>query len=173
MQRLINDLLAFSRVDARGKPFAPMRTDVVVDSVIASLAGLSHSFGATITREGLADIMADELQMTQVFQNLIGNAVKFHGPDKPVIHVGGKEDEREWTFWIKDNGIGIAKEYFEKIFVIFQRLHGMAKYEGTGIGLALAKKVVERHGGRIWVESEPGYGSVFYFTISKRLGGAS
>lgn len=165
MQTLINDLLNFSRVGSRGKPFAPVRTDDLVDSLIASQK--IQNPDATITRDKLPDIIADEIQMMQVFQNLIVNAVKFHGAAPSLIHVGAAEDDKEWKFYVKDNGIGIDPKYFEKIFIVFQRLHTVREYAGTGIGLALVKKVVERHGGRIWVESKYGHGATFRFTINK------
>lgn len=165
MQRLINDLLNFSRVGSRGKPFAPVRMEDLVGSIIVSQK--IQNPDAVITHGKLPDIVADEMQIMQVFQNLIVNAVKFHGAEPPRIDVGAAEDGKEWTFWVRDNGIGIDPKYFEKIFIVFQRLHTQSEYPGTGIGLALVKKVVERHGGRIWVESEPGKGTTFWFTISK------
>ncbi len=165
MQALINDLLNFSRVGSRGKPFGPVRTEELVDSIIASQK--IQNPDAAVSRGKLPDIIGDEMQIMQVFQNLIVNAVKFHGGEPPRIHVGAEEDDKEWIFWVKDNGIGIDPKYFDKIFVIFQRLHTQREYAGTGIGLALVKKVVERHGGIIWVESEPGKGATFWFTISK------
>lgn len=165
MQTLINDLLNFSRVGSRGKPFAPVRTEELVDSIIALLK--IQNPDAAITHGKLPDIIADEMQMMQVFQNLIVNAVKFRSAAPSQVYVGASEDDNEWTFWVKDNGIGIEPKYFEKIFVIFQRLHTQREYAGTGIGLALVKKVVERHGGRIWVESAPGHGATFWFTINK------
>jgi len=167
MQTLINDLLNFSRVGSRGKPFAPVRIGEMVDHIIA-LRKIQNP-DATITRDTLPDIIADEMQMMQTFQNIIGNAIKFHGAEPPRIHVSATEDEKEWTFRVRDNGIGIDPKYFEKIFVVFQRLHTQSEYAGTGIGLALVKKVVERHGGGVWVESEAGKGSTFRFTISKEL----
>jgi signal transduction histidine kinase len=113
----------------------------------------------------LPKVSVDRSQMTQVFQNLISNAIKFRGGHRPEIHIGAVRDTNEWVFSVKDNGIGIDPEYTEKIFEIFQRLHIRSEYEGTGIGLAICRRIIERHGGRIWVESEEGKGSVFYFTI--------
>jgi len=123
-----------------------------------------ESSKAEIIRDTLPKVMADSIQMVQLFQNLIGNAIKSHGEDKPRIHISSKQMEREWVFSVRDNGIGIPREQTEKIFEIFQRLN-KDKYPGSGIGLAICKKIVERHGGRIWVESEPGKGATFYFTI--------
>jgi light-regulated signal transduction histidine kinase (bacteriophytochrome) len=122
--------------------------------------------GAVVTHDPLPTIMADTGQITQVLMNLIGNAIKFRSPDRPCqIQVSAKAGGNEWLFSIRDNGIGIDPQYKDKIFVIFERLHERKKYEGTGIGLAICKKIVERHGGRIWIESESGVGSTFYFTI--------
>ena len=125
---------------------------------------------ALITHGPLPTIMADETQMVQVLQNLIGNAIKFRGADRPAIDISCDEDGWEWRFSVQDNGIGIEPQYKDKIFVLFQRLHTKEEYEGTGIGLAICKKIVERHGGRIWFEPRAGKGTIFYFTIPKGLG---
>jgi len=122
---------------------------------------------ATVTSNPLPVTLADPTQMVQVLQNLIGNAIKFHGASPPDIRLDTRQDERHWIFSVKDNGIGIESRYFERIFQIFQRLHTRKHYPGTGMGLAICKKIVERHGGSIWVESQPGSGSTFYFSISK------
>ena len=129
------------------------------------------SRGAAVTHDVLPTLMADELQLGQVFQNLIGNAVKFCSDSQPRIHISAKHGADEWLFSVSDNGIGIKEEFFDRIFVMFQRLHTHAEYPGTGIGLAVCKKIIERHGGRIWAESEVGKGSTFYFTIPDRKAG--
>jgi chemotaxis family two-component system sensor kinase Cph1 len=121
--------------------------------------------GATITHDKLPTVTGDETQLGQLLQNLIGNALKYRNSKRPVIHVGARRDGASWLFWVTDNGIGIDPQYREKIFVIFQRLHTREEYDGTGIGLAVCKKIVERHGGKIWVDSTPGQGSTFYFTV--------
>jgi light-regulated signal transduction histidine kinase (bacteriophytochrome) len=169
MQTLINDLLAYSRVGTRGKPFGPVDGTAVVLSAQEALVTSIAESGAVVTHDALPVILGDATQLTQLFQNLFGNAIKFHRPgEAPRIHVGAARQDGAWKFSVRDNGIGIQAEYFERIFVIFQRLHGRDEYPGTGIGLAICKKIVERHGGRIWLESEPGKGSTFHFTIPDR-----
>ncbi|BAZ50894.1 two-component sensor histidine kinase [Nostoc sp. NIES-4103] len=233
MQTLINDLLNYSRVSSRGQPFEQVDCKVIFERAIANLKVAIEECGGEITHDPLPVIMADRTQLAQVFQNLIGNAIKFRKEVPPRIHIGvvrrdredgeqgswraeeqenrgaGKQGSRgardlgkvgknnlissspsspsspssssyphsplptqnsEWLFSVQDNGIGLESQYAERIFVIFQRLHGRSKYSGTGIGLAICKKIIERHGGRIWVESEPGQGSTFYFTIPDRAG---
>jgi len=169
MQRLINDLLTYSRIGTREKPFEPCDCQSVLGQVIVNLKSMIDENHALITNDDLPIIAADETQMVQLFQNLIGNAIKFRRKEPPRIHVSVAEKTNEWQFSVRDNGIGIDQQYKERIFVIFQRLHSKDEFTGTGIGLAICKKIVERHGGKIWVESEPGKGSIFYFTIPKRL----
>jgi len=165
MQRLITDLLAYSRVGRRGNEFKEVSYEAALDHALSNLKAVVEQSGAVVTREPLPVVMGDESQLAQLFQNLIGNAVKFCKDGPPLIHVSSERRGNEWVFSVHDNGIGIAPEYCERIFLIFQRLHGRQEYPGTGIGLAICRKVVERHGGRIWVESAPGSGSTFYFTI--------
>jgi PAS domain S-box-containing protein len=168
MQTLLNDLLTFSRVETRGKEPETTDCNVVLQRALANLATAIGESEANVVNEGLPTAAVDATQMTQVFQNLVGNAVKFKGAETPVVHVGAARDDGAWRFHVRDNGIGIEPQYFERIFAVFQRLHTRREYPGTGIGLAICKKTVERHGGRIWVESEPGKGSTFYFTIPDR-----
>jgi light-regulated signal transduction histidine kinase (bacteriophytochrome) len=165
MQRLINDLLAYSRVGTRGKPFQLRDGNDVFRQARDNLAKAIEDSGALIFTDHLPYVRGDETQLIQLFQNLMANAIKFHGPEPPQIEVSAGKNGREWVFVVKDNGIGIAPEHRERIFSIFQRLHQRSEYPGTGIGLAMCKKIVERHGGRIWLESEVGAGSTFYFTI--------
>jgi len=200
MQTLINDLLNYSRVSTRGQPFKQVDSNAVLKQAIANLQLAIADSKAIITYDTLPQVMADVTQLTQVFQNLIANAVKFCQNQQPRIHIGvgrgdgemgrwGDEEmgettpttppphhpttpplptPNEYVFWVQDNGIGLEPQYAERIFIIFQRLHTRDKYPGTGIGLAICKKIVERHGGRVWVESKPGQGSTFYFTIPDR-----
>ena len=168
MQRLINDLLDFSRVSTRGRPLAPTDISEVLGTVRANLSVAIEEAGALITNDDLPEIVADAGQMSQLLQNLVGNAIKFRNGERPHVHVRAVEHDDLWEFSVHDDGIGIEPEYFERIFVIFQRLHTKGDYPGTGIGLALCKRIVERHGGRIWVESKPHEGSTFFFTLPKR-----
>lgn len=165
MKRLINDLLAFSRVGTRGKTMTPTASEEVLDYVLKDLQIAIEETGATITHDSLPTVMADAGQLEQLFQNLLGNAIKYRSEDPPEIHVGVERQGDEWLFSIRDNGIGIDPNHAERVFVIFQRLHARGEYEGTGIGLAISKRIVERHGGRIWVESEEGKGATFFFTL--------
>ncbi len=165
MKVLINDLLAYSRVGTRGKVFAPTNCETALERVLINLKLAIEDTHAVITHDPLPTVMADSSQLELVLQNLINNALKFHGQAPPQVHVGAIRRDGCWHFWVQDNGIGLEPEFAEKIFVIFQRLHGKEEYPGTGIGLAICKKIVERHGGRIWVESQPGQGATFYFTL--------
>ena len=165
MEALIEDLLDYSRLDTKGKIFESVNCNELIDKTIMDLVSSMNENKAEVTHAPLPDIMADPLQLSRLFQNLISNAIKYRGTRKPRIHISASRGKDEWVFSVKDNGIGIDPEYFEKIFVIFQRLHSREEYPGTGIGLAICKKIVELHGGRIWVDSEPGKGSTFYFTI--------
>jgi light-regulated signal transduction histidine kinase (bacteriophytochrome) len=144
------------------------------DALRRALSGLRTAIaeaGATVTHDPLPVLPADDTQLAQLLQNLIGNALKFRADATPHIHVSAAEAEDHWDFGVHDNGIGIEPQYFERIFMVFQRLHNKGEYPGTGIGLAICKKVVERHGGRIWVESKPGEGSSFRFALPKHKGG--
>ncbi len=170
MQALINDLLAFSRVGTRGRAFEPTDSNGVLQEALTNLTTLRAESQAVVTHEPLPTILADGGQLVQVFQNLIANAIKFRGPEPPRIHITAEPQDEGWRFAVRDNGLGIAKEHQERIFTIFQRLQPRAEYPGTGIGLAICKKIVERHGGRIWVDSELGKGSTFYFTITGKIG---
>jgi PAS domain S-box-containing protein len=165
MQRLISDLLAYSRVGTRGREFGPVALDKALAAALENLAQAIADAQAEVTHDALPDIPGDQGQLTQLLQNLIGNAVKFHGPAAPRVHLGARQSGADWIFAVSDNGVGIEPQYFERIFVIFQRLHSIQKYPGTGIGLALCKKIVERHGGRIWVESALGQGTTFFFAL--------
>ncbi|MCD4844999.1 MAG: GAF domain-containing protein [Methanosarcinales archaeon] len=170
MQRLINDLLAFSRVGTRGESFKSTDCEAVFDQALSNLKIAIEDSGAEVTHNALPTVIADASQLVQLFQNLVGNAIKFRSEEPLHIHISAKQKSDEWEFSVADNGIGIKPEFFERIFVIFQRLHGRDEYSGTGIGLAVCKKIVERYGGRIWVESEPGKGTVFYFTMPVSVG---
>jgi len=165
MQMLINDLLAYSRVSTRGKPFEPTDCEAILSQIRVNLQAAIEESDAVITHDPLPTVVADASQLAQLLQNLIGNAVKFRSEEPLHVHVSAEQKGNEWVFSVRDNGIGIDPEYADRIFIVFQRLHNRDEYPGTGIGLAICKKIVERHGGRIWVESQPGKGSTFYFTI--------
>lgn len=169
MQELIQALLAYSRLDTQGQPFAPTDCNQVLDRALLNLKVALEENRAVVTRTPLPKVMADRVQLGQLFQNLVGNALKFRGEQTPEIAVAAVREGEQWQFSVQDNGIGIDPEHFQQIFVLFQRLHSRAQYPGTGIGLALCKKIVERHGGRIWVESQPGRGSTFRFTLPAKL----
>lgn len=164
MQTLVNDLLSLSRVSSQGKEQQAVDCNEVLATVLRDLKMLVKETGAVIESETLPVVIADKGQLGQVFQNLISNAIKFRGQEAPRIRISAKLKGRECEFLVSDNGIGINPKYFDQIFVIFQRLHTRDVYEGSGIGLALCKKIIERHGGKIWLESREGEGSKFYFT---------
>jgi signal transduction histidine kinase len=165
MQSLINDLLEYSRVGTHAKPFEPVDCGELLEHTLANLRMSIEDCRAEVTCDFLPVVPADRTQMIQLFQNLIGNALKFRKDERPSIHISAKQADDSWLFQVRDNGIGMDCLHADRIFVMFQRLHGRDEYSGTGIGLAICKKIVERHGGSIWVESEPGKGAAFYFTI--------
>lgn len=165
MQRLVADLLAYSRVGSQGKPLLPVSSEAVVRRVLVILGATVQSTGATVEYGALPTVLADEGQLHQLFQNLLGNALKFRGQQPPHVRIAAQQVGDRWEFTVADNGIGIELQYADRIFQMFQRLHDRGAYEGSGIGLAIAKRILERHGGRIWLESELGRGTTFHFTI--------
>jgi PAS domain S-box-containing protein len=170
MQRLIQDLLAYSRVTTRGGNLTPTDAQAALHGALSNLQTAIHEAGAVVTHDALPMVLADATQLKQVFQNLVGNAIKFHGDAPPRVRVSATLDGDDWVFAVADNGIGIDPKYFDRVFVIFQRLHPRERYPGTGIGLALCQRIVQRHGGRLWVESTPGQGATFYFTLKRQEG---
>ena len=169
MSDLVHDLLAFSRVGAKERKPQPVSCTAALQDALAGLQASLTEARAVVTHDELPTVSADPRQLTQLFQNLIGNAVKFRRDGAaPEIHVGARRDGANWLLSVRDNGIGIDPEHFERIFMVFQRLHTREKYPGTGIGLAICKKIVEQHGGRIWLESEPGRGTTFYFALPEK-----
>jgi len=165
MQTLINDLLAYSRISTDAQVFATTNCEMVLQEALANLVVAIAESGAVVTQDALPMVSGDATQLTQLFQNLVGNALKFRGERPPQIHVTAVRKNGDWQFSVADNGIGMESQYFERVFLVFQRLHTRKEYQGTGIGLAICKKVVERHGGTIWAESELGQGATFCFTI--------
>jgi light-regulated signal transduction histidine kinase (bacteriophytochrome) len=170
MKQLIEDILAYSRIGTRGRDFRAVESGSALKKALVNLRGSIEAVGANVTSESLPPVEGDEPQLVQLFQNLIGNALKFTATQPAQIHVSAAEKGAEWEFAVRDNGIGIDPQYFERIFMVFQRLHGKGEYPGTGIGLAICKKVIDRHGGQIRVESEPGQGSTFFFTLPRKGG---
>jgi PAS domain S-box-containing protein len=170
MKRLINDLLLYSRVGTKGRPLQPTNSDSAFQQAVANLNVSIDESGAVVTSDDLPLVMADESQLIQLFQNLISNAIKFHTSGTPRVHVSAELKGHEWIFAVRDNGIGIDPQFFDRIFLIFQRLHRASEFAGTGIGLAICKRIIERHAGRIWVESEPEKGSTFYFSLPVKGG---
>ena len=168
MQQMIKDLLKYSRVVSRGKIFKPTNSEEIIEYALSNLKTQIEDEDAEITYDKLPKVTADSGQLLQLFQNLVENAIKFRQfAVQPKVHISCNEHKNEYVFSVADNGIGIEEQYFDRIFTIFQRLHTKEEYEGTGIGLSVAKRIVERHGGQIWVESEPDVGSTFYFTLLK------
>jgi len=167
MQRLIQDLLTYSRVGKRGLELLGISSDDALRQALANLSGAVEESGAVVTHGPLPEVMADEVQLVQLFQNLIGNAIKYRGTEVPHIHISAvKNGAPKWLFSVKDNGLGIEPQYFERIFGMFQRLHKRDEFDGTGMGLAICKKIVERHGGAVSLESQPGHGSTFRFDLA-------
>lgn len=165
MQSLISDLLDLSRVGTRGKPLRPVECASVLDHVLQSMRVALQERDAEVTCDALPAVMADEVQLAQLLQNLISNGIKFNRDTRPRIHISAERQGSAWILAIRDNGIGIEEKYLEAVFLAFRRLHARDEYPGTGIGLAISKKIVERHGGRIWVTSKPGEGSTFHVSL--------
>jgi signal transduction histidine kinase len=165
MQALINDLLKYSRVGTQRDPFRPVQCSDVLSKALENLKIAAGEAGATITLDVLPAVQGDEIQLIVLFQNLLANAVKFRRKDPVTVHIAAKDNGADWLFTVRDNGIGFDPVHAERIFVIFQRLHGRDEYQGTGMGLAICRRIVERHGGKIWADSEPGVGTTFYFTL--------
>jgi light-regulated signal transduction histidine kinase (bacteriophytochrome) len=168
MKKQIEGLLEFSRVATKGNEFELVNMNEILNRTINILNASINECNAAITHNDLPVVVGDYGQLQRVFQNLISNAIKFRKENEPLkIHVSAEADldECEWTFSLSDNGIGMEEQYTEKIFEVFKRLHSIGEYEGAGIGLAIVKRIIERHGGHIWVESELGVGSTFYFTV--------
>ena len=169
MQLLIGDMLAYCRVGTKGKEFHETSSEAALQQALLNLQGAIQESGGVVTHDPLPTVIADGAQLVQLFQNVVGNAIKYRSAELPRVHVSAKKNGgNEWIFSMQDNGLGIDPKYFEKIFVMFQRLHGREEFSGTGIGLTVCKKIAERHGGRIWVASEPGKGSTFYFALPER-----
>jgi len=167
MQRLIQDLLAYSRVGTKGMDLLDTSSEAALQQALINLRGAIEESGALVTHDALPTVPADEMQLIQLFQNLVGNAIKYQNPGVPRVHISAaKNGGKKWIFSVQDNGLGIDPQYFEKIFGVFQRLHKREEFAGTGIGLAICKKIVERHGGSISVESQPGQGSTFRFALA-------
>ena len=165
MQVLIKDLLEYSRLSAKDKVISPANCSVILEQALNNLRSAIGESNAAVTYDSLPVVMGDEAQLIRLFQNLIGNAIKFRSRELLKVHISARREGNEWLFSVRDTGIGIDPNQAERIFVIFQRLHAIQEYPGTGIGLAVCKRIVERHGGRIWAESEPGKGSTFFFTV--------
>jgi light-regulated signal transduction histidine kinase (bacteriophytochrome) len=168
MQRLIKDLLSYSRVGTTGKQLLDTSSEEALEQALINLSGAIDDSSALVTHDPLPNVLADEMQLVQLFQNLVGNAIKYQNPGVPRIHVSAAHSPgARWIFSVRDNGLGIDAQYFDKIFGMFQRLHKRQEFAGTGIGLAICKKIVERHGGNISVESQLGQGSTFRFALAR------
>ncbi len=165
MQEMIHALLTYARVDTRGSPFEPIEGQEILERVLMNLTVAIEESEAVVTHDDLPTVAVDATQFAQVFQNLISNALKFRGTEQPHVHISAVQEHDMWIFSVQDDGIGIDPEFHEEIFRVFRRLHTQQEYPGTGIGLATCKKIIERHGGRIWVESQNEQGATFYFTV--------
>ena len=166
MKTLIQDLLRYTSLDTRSLPFSPIHIQTVLEDALANLDGSVRESRASVVYNGsLPSVWGDRPQLTQLFQNLISNAIKFSREQPPEVRVAARQNHNEWLFSVRDNGLGIAPEYHERIFEVFKRLHDRQEHPGNGIGLAICRRVVQRHRGRIWVESEPGNGSTFFFAL--------
>jgi light-regulated signal transduction histidine kinase (bacteriophytochrome) len=168
LQESIEDLLSYSRLESDVHVFKTVPCRSVFDAAVLLLDAPIQETAARITCDDLPIVMGDHSQLIQLMQNLVGNALKYRGDKAPEVHVSAERKGNDWVFSVRDNGIGILPKYRERIFEVFQRLHSQRKYPGTGIGLAICRRVVNLHGGTIWVESEPGRGSIFYFTIPEK-----
>ena len=168
MQELINDILAYSRLRKSSDQFVSVDCEALLTEVLQSMQSVIEQNEAEIVHEKLPTVAGDRTQLAQLFRNLVGNAVKFRGSEAPRIQLTATRQQQHWLFAVSDNGIGIAPEYFDRIFVVFRRLHAAAEYPGTGIGLSICKRIVENHGGKIWLQSEPGKGTTFFFTLKEK-----
>lgn len=169
MQEMINDLLTYSRITTSGKSFGLYSLEKILDQALTNLSVTLEKKNAVVTRDPLPELSCDDSQILRLFQNLISNSIKFCDKSRAVIRISAQKQKNQWQFFVKDNGIGINPRYKENIFKLFQQLHGKGKYPGTGIGLSICQKIVERHKGKIWVESKPGKGSTFFFTLNTQM----
>lgn len=170
LKSLISDLLAYSKIGTTGREFAPVEMEMLFARLMETFQPIIDECKGLISHDPLPVVLGNEEQMVQLLHNLIDNSIKFHGNEPPRIHVGARQMSERWLLFVRDNGIGIDPQYTEKVFVIFQRLHSREEYPGTGVGLAICRKIIERHSGHIWVDSEPGKGATFYFTLQPANG---